>query len=285
MLNNFYLFGQNIDFGAVMGYVIRPVAVIAAAIIVRMIVTHIFRLRARKPNTHIMTDRFLRRCCNVVIYVLAVAAVAYNIPGFRTLATSLLAGSGIVAVGISLAAQASFSNVISGVFLLISHPFSVGDRVHILNPDITGFIEDITMRHTLIRTMTNARVIVPNGVMNTTIFENISAVDARTVQFIDLFLDFNQDLNIARHIVNDVVSAHPLLVDMRKPEDVKKGVPLVAAQVVEMGLFGIRIQASAAGKSAGDAFTLRCECLAEIKRRFDEAGIRLAYQPKHTETN
>jgi len=71
----------------------------------------------------------------------------------------MLAGAGILAVAVGFASQAALSNIISGVFVVIFKPFRVGDRLKI--NELTGVVEDITLRHTVIRDLENKRIIIP----------------------------------------------------------------------------------------------------------------------------
>ena len=69
----------------------------------------------------------------------------------------------MAAIGFAL--QSSLKNIIAGTLLSYSKTFQIGDRIRILSKNITGYIEDITLRHTVVRTFTNERVIIPNSVL------------------------------------------------------------------------------------------------------------------------
>ncbi|MFC0524465.1 mechanosensitive ion channel family protein [Pontibacillus salicampi] len=75
--------------------------------------------------------------------------------------SALTVFAGIVGVGIGFGLQNIASNFISGIILLFERPIKVGDRV--LVDDIIGDVERINMRATVIRTLDNERIIVPNS--------------------------------------------------------------------------------------------------------------------------
>ncbi|MBK6829965.1 MAG: mechanosensitive ion channel [Flavobacteriales bacterium] len=92
--------------------------------------------------------------------MLAAGAIIYSIPSFKHIAVTVFAGAGILVAIVGLAAQDAFSNIISGVFIVAFKP-SAGDQVSVAGH--SGVVEDITLRHTVIRTLENRRAIIPNG--------------------------------------------------------------------------------------------------------------------------
>ena len=58
------------------------------------------------------------------------------------------------------------ANLVSGVFISLFKPFGIGDRIKLSDKQIDGVVEDISLRHTIIRTFENTRIVVPNSVLN-----------------------------------------------------------------------------------------------------------------------
>ncbi|MFP3339511.1 mechanosensitive ion channel, partial [Micrococcus sp. SIMBA_131] len=75
--------------------------------------------------------------------------------------SALTVFAGVLGVGIGFGMQNIANNFISGLIILFERPIKVGDRV-IIN-DIIGDIEKINMRATIIRTLDNERIIMPNS--------------------------------------------------------------------------------------------------------------------------
>lgn len=82
---------------------------------------------------------------------------------------------GALTVALSLALQDVLRNLVSGIYLLLEHPFVIGDRIT-LTP-YTGEIEDIQIRYTALRTEDNQRVLIPNSMLFTSAVVNLSAYD------------------------------------------------------------------------------------------------------------
>jgi small conductance mechanosensitive channel len=64
-------------------------------------------------------------------------------------------------------------NLVSGVYLLLEHPFVIGDYIS-LTP-YSGQVEDIQIRYTALRTADNQRVIIPNSLLFTSAVVNLTA--------------------------------------------------------------------------------------------------------------
>lgn len=97
---------------------------------------------------------------------------------------SILAALASAGVAIGLALQGALSNLAGGIMLMIFKPFRLGDFVDASG--VSGVVEEITMFYTVIMTMDNKRITVPNGnLMNTNI------VDYSTAEFRRVDLDFS----------------------------------------------------------------------------------------------
>jgi small-conductance mechanosensitive channel len=82
---------------------------------------------------------------------------------------------GALTVALTLALQDVLRNLVSGIYLLLEHPFVIGDKIT-LTP-YTGRIEDIQIRYTSLRTEDNERVLIPNSMLFTSAVVNLSAYD------------------------------------------------------------------------------------------------------------
>lgn len=107
----------------------------------------------------------------LVIGILAILAnLEYNI-------TSILTGLGIGGLAIALAAQETLSNWFGAFMIFSDRPFAAGDRV--LVGDVDGFVEQVGLRSTRIRTLEGTQVTIPNSTVAKTEINNISRMPAR----------------------------------------------------------------------------------------------------------
>lgn len=86
--------------------------------------------------------------------------------------TSFIAIFSAIAFSVGLALQGSLGNFASGVLLLLFRPFKVGDFITVA--DMSGYVVEIQIFNTILRTPTGKKIIVPNGKMTEGPIENIA---------------------------------------------------------------------------------------------------------------
>lgn len=123
--------------------------------------------------------RFMGIIIRIVIVsllaVILISEMGYNING-------IIAGLGLSGLTLSLAAQNTASNLFAGFEIVSDKPFDVGD--YIQTPSGEGFVEDITMRSTRIRTRDDLLITVPNSVLMKEAITNYSRMElGKAVQF------------------------------------------------------------------------------------------------------
>ena len=199
------------DVGSVVRIILYIIIVAAVTWIAAMIAKKLFRkwvsMHEKRGSKELVITflTILRRIVVGLIYFGGVMAIVSQVPGLNKIATSLLAGSGIVAVALSVAAQASVGNLVSGVLINLFKPFQVGDMIRYLDQDIFGRVEEITLRHTVIRTLENKRLIIPNSTMNTEVIENDSYGSTVICLFLDLEVSYESDLDLAMNISHGLI--------------------------------------------------------------------------------
>ena len=208
-----------------------------------------------------------------VIYIAGAILAVSAIPQLSRLSTTLLAGSGIAALAISLSAQESLGNIVSGLFISLLHPFKVGDRIKLVSSDVVGYVESITLRHTVIRTLKNTRVTVPNSIMNKEIVENSNMVDTIASYYVDVSISYESDVDLARSIMADIIGEHPLYVDVRKDMSEEK-VPVLMRAFESSG---IALRARVWTRTVDDNFKACSDIRIELLKRFREAEIEIPY--------
>jgi len=252
------------------------IALRAAVIIVATtFIVRVFRMAVRKLGKDTIHLKFIKNVFSAMIWVVGFVIALRQFPNFADAATALLAGSGIIALTIGFAAQESLGNFFNGLFISMFRPFEVGDRVHLTNANITGFIEDITIRHTVIRTFMNSRIIIPNSVMNQELIENSNFCNPQASAFIDVVVTYDSSVAKASEIIADVIGNHPEFVDTRD-EAKKETDPKVPVFVRALGLYGIELRASMWTSTISINFAACSDVRKSILIEFEKAEIRIA---------
>ena len=277
MLENIY---DNLEFVALF------VGIILLTILLAYIVNRISKRIIKKSTESLNNDptnyQFLRHLLVGMIYIIGFSIAIYMMPNLRALAGSLLAGAGILAVAVGFASQHALSNIISGVFIVIFKPFRVNDRITLQT--MSGVVEDITLRHVVIRDFENRRILVPNSVISNEIIVNADIAEEKICKWVDISISYDSDIDLARQIMREEIMIHPLLQDNRNAEQLEQGRPQVEIRVIALAESSVNLRAWAWTNNNADAFALGCDVMESIKKRFDQAGVEIPY-PHRTIVN
>ena len=233
-----------------------------------------------KRNSRFMKNdptnyKFLQHAIVALIYIVGFSLAIFSVPKLKALASSFLAGAGILAVAVGFASQHALSNIISGIFIVIFKPFRVNDRLEVKG--LTGIVEDITLRHTVIRDFENKRILIPNSVISDEVLINSDFAEDKLCKWIDMSISYDSDIDLAKKILEEEVMNHPLHIDPRTPEDIAKGIPEVMVRVISLGESSVNLRAWAWAKDAPDAFMMNCDLIESIKKRFDREGVEIPF--------
>lgn len=259
------------------GYAILFILIILATFLFVRIFKRIFKKNVLDNvlNSNNSTNyAFFQHIITASIYIAGFSTAMYMVPSLRTFSASLLAGAGIFAVAIGFAAQKAVANIISGLFIVIFKPFRVNDRL-IIDANTAGVVEDITLRHTVLKNYENHRVVIPNALMSDKVLVNADLIDAKVCKFILYKVDYKTNLKQAIKIIQDLAENHPLTVDNRNEEAIKDNAPIVNVKAVQWSDYAIILRASVWAKDASDGFAITCDLNESVKEAFDEAGIEI----------
>ena len=240
--------------------------VIIAWIINRALVTY-FKFASGKLKVDATTYTVVRRIIIVTIYVIGGIVVISHIPGLPNLMLGAAAGAGIAAIVIGFAAQKVLSNVFSGISIAIFRPFRVGDVVEM--EEEYGTIEDITLRHTVIRTWQNKRQIIPNSRISEETIINWTIGDLTVLWAVDFGISYDSDIDLARSIILDEINKHP---DVMHEEDREAKV-----RVTELGDFAVNLRALFWVADRPTAWRTGAEIRESVKKRFDREGVEIPF--------
>lgn len=221
----------------------------------------------RRNKIHL---KFLRSIISVLIYTTGIYFILLQFNVTEKLTSSLVTSSSIIVAVAIFAAQESLNDILSGVMLSWSRPFEIGERVQIIGLNITGIIEDITVRHTVIRTFNHSKVIVPNSVLNKQVIENNSSIDSRVGNFLDVIISYGSDLDKAIHILKELVSSHELVL-------VTEETP-IKVSIRDLTENGIALRVQIWTKDVGSNFEACSDLRKNILREFMENNIEIPYK-------
>lgn len=250
------------------------VTILAHKIVIKLINTALLRKhhKSKIKNTQFTVMKHL---VSAIIYIVGIATAISFIPALETVAVSLFAGAGVIAVVLGFAAQQAFSNIIHGIFIAMYKPFRVDDMIKFNNN--LGIVEDITLRHTVIRNFENKRYVVPNSVLGNQTIENYHIKDEKTCEHIEFGISYDSDIDKAIRIIREEVERHPDNIDVRTKKEKEGGEPRILIKVTGFGESSIDIKAWAWANDPSKAYLMGCDVRKSIKERFDKEGVEIPY--------
>ncbi len=210
-----------------------------------------------------------------LIYVIGFGLIIYSIPPLRQLSYTLFAGAGVLAIVIGFATQEAFANIVSGIFIVIFEPYRIGDKIKL--EESFGEITDITMRHTVINTWDNKRIIVPNSVINEKIIKNYSIKDQATIETVEMSISYESDIDRSKEIMREEVMNHEELFTNQKDTNMVPSDDKVNVRVVECADSGVILRLYFWAEDHSTGIRMKYDLLESVKKRFDEEGIDIPY--------
>lgn len=266
-------------------YLIIPTIILLSATllvyVVRKAMTIFLASRSSFLRVNPTNYSFLNHSISFIIYFIAIGFIIYTIPELKALGEGLFAGAGIVAAILAFASQAAFSNIISGIFIVLFRPFRVGDLIEIEGDVYVGSVEDITLRHTVIRDFENKRIIIPNSIISNKTIVNNNISDERIARHVEFGISYESDVDLAISIIEQEVVAHPLVIDTRSDQEIADNIKQVRVRLVRMDAYSVILRAWVWTKDPEDSFFSSWDILKNVKKRFEEEGIEIPY-PHHT---
>ena len=181
-----------------------------------------------------LTNTFLANAMKVIIVTVGIITLLSQYDAFKDVLKSLLTNSAILVAVVGFTLQNSIKNVIAGTLLLSADTFKVGDRVRIPKEDISGEIEELTLRHAKIKLATSERAIVPNYLLNDAVVINNNLDNDETCYALVIPVPINSDIRRAKEIVENVVNAHPDILKNRDSSVILTNYQLTSIEIHAM---------------------------------------------------
>jgi small-conductance mechanosensitive channel len=233
--------------------------------IVKLALHNVFKVR-QKASLRISERReatLLRLLDNVVTYVVYFIAIIMILDTLGVEVKAILAGAGIVGLAVGFGAQSLVKDIITGFFIIFEDQFSVGDYVRIGN--FEGYVEEIGLRTTKIKSWTGEVHILPNGSINQVTNFSLN----NSIAVVDVSIAYEGDIERAENVIRELLAELPA-----KYEDMVKAPELLGIQ--NFGQSEIVLRVTCETKPMRHWFIARA-LRKEIKLRLDEHGIEIPF--------
>jgi small-conductance mechanosensitive channel len=195
------------------GFISKLVGTIVVSLVIIIVFNLIQFFVAKAMSGHFVPKRIFT-IKRIIRYAGFVFVLLFVLNKMGIDATALLGAAGIAGVAIGFAAQTSFSNIISGFFLLIEKPFQVGDSIEV--DGLSGIVRSIDLLSVKIQTFDNRYIRVPN---ETIIKSNVINISRFPIRRLDIFitLPYKEDIERVKSIFDDIAAHNVYVLDNPQP--------------------------------------------------------------------
>ncbi len=235
------------------------------------IIKKAIKIRNKKNVTTLLL--FIKRVKKTALLIIGFLICLSRFNMFNSFSVTLLSGLGVSSIILGLAAQESLKNFFGTIAIVTGSPFEVGDFIECVEKNVSGTVEDITMRHTVIRTINNRRIIIPNSEMNSFTIENFNYKENESVKIVDYAISYEADIDKAIDLMKVEMKKlyHPNENGRNKDAEFPK------IRVGSWNDSGVSLRAWVWGKDNIDVFENVYILNYRIKKSFEKNNIEIPY--------
>lgn len=194
----------------------------------------------------------------VIVFTLIAALAKF---GVQTASFVAVLGAAGFAVGFAL--QGSLSNFASGIMILLFRPFKVGDLIEAAG--VLGIVKDIQLFNTVIATLDNVKIIIPNGKLYGDVIKNISGYDTRRID-LEFGIGYSSSMQKAYDIMQGILKADTRILADPAPQ-------IAVSELADSSVnFVVRPWVK-----AEDYWDVRFDLTRKVKEQFDDAAIEIPF--------
>lgn len=263
----------NLDLSALWNTLLSWAPKLVAAILVLMIgfwianfISKMIGKSLKKSNFDEDIIPFLKSLVSVLLKILVVISAAGVVGIEITAFAALLAGAGLA---IGAAMSGTLGHFASGIMILIFKPYRVGDLVDI--QDTVGTVSEIQVFNTIIDSLDNKKVIIPNGIATSGIMTNLTANGKLRVD-LNVAMPYEEDFDKVQGIIKEALKNVPnTLADE----------PTIEIEKFDENNVLLAVRPYATDEHYWDVYF---NSYREIKKAFGAAGITVAYPVRRNKT-
>ena len=210
-----------------------------------------------------MSDLLRNFISKVVYWIILAIGLILGLSLFGINMTPLLAVFGGASFIIGFAMQSTLGNLASGLLLMITKPFDVGDVVDAAG--VSGTVRNVSIVSTTIITFDNQVIVVPNTMVWDSVITNVNRSDTRRVDLV-FGIGYDDDIELAKSTLADIIANHPLVLD--------DPAPLI--KLHELADSSVNFICRPWAKSE-DYWTVYWDVMQQAKVKFDEVGLSIPY--------
>lgn len=236
--------------------------ILLGGIIINNLAGRAIKRSIEKKNGEEHLYKTVSKLASFVVYSFVLIALmgVYSVP-LGSLATLV----GLLGLGLSFALQDLIANFISGVMILVSRPFKIGDQIEAAGEE--GTVQDIRIRATDIKTYDGRKVIVPNSKLYNDVIINNTSYGSRRFEVI-VGIGYDDDIKAGKEIAEQALKGAEHVEDSPEPQ----------VLVSELGGSSVNLKLRGwTDTRKANVLKASSEVTQLIKDRYDEEEIDIPY--------
>lgn len=227
----------------------------------RFVIKQINRLASKilqKRKLEVSVETFLKSLLSILLNLILAFAIISRL-GIETTSFAALLASAGVAVGMAL--SGNLSNFAGGLIILVFKPFKVGDYIDTETADVSGTVKEIQIFHTVLATLDNKIIYVPNGVLSSNAITNYSKQNMRRAEWV-IGIEYGEDVDKVKKVLAELIEADARIL--------KDPAPLIALKALSASSVDIVVRAWAKSE---DFWNVYFDMNQKIYDTFNRKGI------------
>ena len=251
-----------------MSFVLEIGAYVAITLVLYQVVNLVYRLASKKTNAiHL---RFAKSAAHVLITVIVIYSLAQQFDVTKDISKTLLQSTSLMIALATFAAQQALGNVISGISVSASKPYSVGEKIKVMQGGTViaeGIVTDVTIRHTIISQFNGETSIVPNSTMDSAVIINTNYTE-NVGNFVEVEISYDSDIEEAISIMRRICAENAKSLNTAEN----------AVTVSGYTQNGVILKTLILTQNLNDSFQACSEIRIALVKEFKKNGIEIPYQ-------
>jgi len=242
---------------------VYDVAVVVFVMAFATIIAKIVTTNLRRALIDKMRRDQLELMLKIIYFGIIIIAFIAVLPALGLNFSGLLVAGGITGIILGFASQSVVSNLVSGIFLLWEKPVKIGDQISI--DGVMGFVEDVNVLSTIIRTYDGLYVRIPNEKLFTSNITNYVAHIARRFEYV-IGIRYSDDAEKAIKIIKKLIEEHPFVLKNPEPQVFVDNLGESSVNII------VRVWAPTT-----EWYSVKMEMLWKIKIELERNGIEIPF--------
>lgn len=186
--------------------------IIVASLILAKLMVFFLRRRLVSRSSSQLLREVVARAGGILVMIVGLYLVL-RIAGLTQLALTLVGGTGLIGLVLGIAFRDITENFLASLFLSLQQPFRENDLVEVAS--ITGFVQRLTARTTVLMTLDGNQVQVPNSIVFKSPLRNFTSNPNRREDFL-VGVGYADSVTFAQEVALKVLTEHPAV--LKEPE-------------------------------------------------------------------